>query len=88
MRMASTVRRFERRGELLQDGAVGCAGVLYFATANMVVWRLQARRTHDNPGSPSCTGQTHGQVLIAMPFSYKSHGNGGSVANSVECPAP
>jgi hypothetical protein len=40
---------------------------------------FQARRAHDNPDSPSCAGQTHGQVLVAMPFSSESHGDGGYV---------
>jgi hypothetical protein len=80
MKMASPVGSSERRGELLQDGAVRSAGVLHF-DLQLPIWSsgdFQARRTHDNPDSPSSAGQTLGQALIAMPFLSEFHENGGS----------
>jgi hypothetical protein len=40
MKMARPVRKSERRGELLQAGAVGVSVVLYLALANVVIGRL------------------------------------------------
>ena len=40
MKMSRPVLIFERRGELLQGGAIGVSVVLYLALANVVIRRL------------------------------------------------